>query len=431
MATVTSQPGTIEALDAIFQERLHQVPVLAQRAGAQGVSAIRALEDMVPLLFPHTTYKSYPDALISKGQWAQMSRWLDSLSTQRMADVDVSGVEDVDGWIDRLHCAGHLVTSSSGTSGKGSFLNRSQRDSDASLQNLIDCLTALGFPPEPVWHVIPVGPDTGVSHHNAMRDTVIANYRRPDGIPVVRGSAPTGHHRYMARLAAMRRAMADGTARPDEVAVFEAEAAQRQAEVEQRLRYFAEQILERRSERMFFQAMIPLLYRLCEILEEIGAAEGDISGGNVLSTGGGLKGTALPPDYQSRIFKLLNIEPRRFFHYYAMQEINVRMPKCLEVRYHVPSDLVLLVLDADGESLAAVSDGQVEGRAAFFDTTVDGRWGGTISGDKIRADFGPCPCGRPGPTVFDEITRFSNLPDGDKITCAGTMDAYVRGFIED
>ncbi|WP_275078433.1 hypothetical protein [Parafrankia soli] len=43
----------------------------------------------------------------------------------------------------------------------------------------------------------------------------------------------------MSRLSAMRRAMADGTARPDEIAAFEAEAAGRQAASEAHLRYFA------------------------------------------------------------------------------------------------------------------------------------------------------------------------------------------------
>jgi hypothetical protein len=53
-----------------------------------------------------------------------------------------------------------------------------------------------------------------------------------------------------------------------------------------------------------------------------------------------------------------------------------------------------------------------------------------MSGDKIVAEFGACRCGRAGPTILDEISRFSDSADGDKITCAGTMDAYVRGFIE-
>jgi hypothetical protein len=33
--------------------------------------------------------------------------------------------------------------------------------------------------------------------------------------------------------------------------------------------------------------------------------------------------------------------------------------------------------------------------------------------------------------VFPDIVRFANLTDGDKITCAGTMDAYVRGFVNE
>ena len=38
-----------------------------------------------------------------------------------------------------------------------------------------------------------------------------------------------------------------------------------------------------------------------------------------------------------------------------------------------------------------------------------------------------CACGHEGPTVGTEIVRYSDLPGGDKITCAGTIDAYVRG----
>jgi hypothetical protein len=140
-------------------------------------------------------------------------------------------------------------------------------------------------------------------------------------------------------------------------------------------------------------------------------------------------GVELPADHVAQITAMLNVDRARFVQFYSMQEINLGLPSCVEGRYHLRSDLVLLVLDEPGEALAPVSDGQAEGRAAFFDLSVDGRWGGTISGDRIRADVGTCPCGRPGPTVFPDIVRFANLADADKITCAGTMDTYVRGFI--
>jgi hypothetical protein len=50
-----------------------------------------------------------------------------------------------------------------------------------------------------------------------------------------------------------------------------------------------------------------------------------------------------------------------------------------------------------------------------------------ISGDKIVIDYGRCACGRQGPTIDPDIVRYKDLPGGDKITCAGTIDAYVRG----
>jgi hypothetical protein len=430
--TTTATDDRLAQLDTRFQERLGQVPVLAQRAEAEGITAIKELSDLVPLLFPHTTYKSYPEALVTKGRFDQMNRWLDSLSTHRVGDLDVTGVRDVDDWIECLEAAGHMVSSSSGTSGKGSFLNKTMRDRQASLDDLFECLSNIGLVPDRRWHVVPVGPDIAVSHHLAVRQAIIDAYGRPDGITVPTGAAPLiGHHRYMNRLSAMRRAMAEGTASPDEVAAFEAEATERQNADEQRLSYLADQVMGHADEPLFFNATFPLLFRLCQIMRERGISEGDISAENALTTGGGLKGMALPEDYQSQIFTLLNIAPERFLHYYSMQELNTRMPKCLAGRYHVPDKLTLLVLDGDGEQLAPFDGSVVSGRAAFFDSTVDGRWGGTITGDQINADFGTCSCGMPGPTISDAITRYSNLPDGDKITCAGTMDAYVRGFIED
>jgi len=65
-----------------------------------------------------------------------------------------------------------------------------------------------------------------------------------------------------------------------------------------------------------------------------------------------------------------------------------------------------------------------------MDLSIEGRWGGIISGDKVSVSFAKCACGHQGPTVGREILRFSDLPDGDKISCAGSIDAYVRGCHE-
>jgi hypothetical protein len=66
---------------------------------------------------------------------------------------------------------------------------------------------------------------------------------------------------------------------------------------------------------------------------------------------------------------------------------------------------------------------------AFFDVLADGRWGGIISGDKVRVEFGS---GLEGVrvAVVHEINRYADLEEGeDKLSCAGSIDAYVRGSL--
>jgi hypothetical protein len=87
----------------------------------------------------------------------------------------------------------------------------------------------------------------------------------------------------------------------------------------------------------------------------------------------------------------------------------------------------MLPLDTDGEQLLDAGTDEIEARAAFFDTSIEGRWGGVISGDRVNVSFVKCACGHQGPTIGRDITRYSDLPGGDKITCAGSIDAYVRG----
>jgi hypothetical protein len=112
-----------------------------------------------------------------------------------------------------------------------------------------------------------------------------------------------------------------------------------------------------------------------------------------------------------------------------MQELNSGMPKCGNGgRYHVPPWIVPMILNKDGDAMLPHSGaGEIEGRAAFFDLALDGRWGGVITGDKISLDYGSCSCGNAGPSIRDNIVRYADLEGDDKIGCAGTVDAYVRG----
>ena len=433
MSEVGTYHPAIEKVDSLFQERLGQVPVLRQRAGAEGIRQVRFLEDLVPLLFPHTIYKSYPAQLVDGGRWAQLNRWLSSVSS-RPIDVDVSGVESVDDWMDRLGEAGHFVSQSSGTTGKSSFLVKSRADLDASASNHVDLLSAAGLARDNGWNVISLAPsgNSNVLGRYMAENVLGRHFARPDGIRPYQGAPQAESQRaFMARMTRLQRALVEGTATPDEIASMREEQTRRQAEAEQALEYMADQVLAHRSERTLFGTMMALAWRFVETLRARGVQPGELTGENAVYMAGGTKGVALPPDHEAEIHAMLNVAPERFVQLYSMQEINQGMAKCVAGRYHVGPELVLLVLDDAGEALARPSDGEVMGRAAFFDTTIDARWGGVMSGDNIRADLTGCPCGRPGPSIHREITRYANKVNGDKITCAGTMDAYVRGFIEE
>jgi hypothetical protein len=53
--------------------------------------------------------------------------------------------------------------------------------------------------------------------------------------------------------------------------------------------------------------------------------------------------------------------------------------------------------------------------------------GGTITGDRVTMAWdGECPCGRRCPRVKNDVARYSELRDDDKISCAKSPGAYER-----
>ena len=92
----------LEAARERFAELRPRIRVLDQRAKDVGVSDIGKLDDLVPTLFAHTAYKSYPKSFVDKGQWDRLTLWFSTVSAAPMDGVDLDGVADVDDWITRL-----------------------------------------------------------------------------------------------------------------------------------------------------------------------------------------------------------------------------------------------------------------------------------------------------------------------------------------
>src|SRR5580692_10242745 len=97
----------LEALNERFHERKDRIRLLGHRAREAGIAEIRSCQDMVPLLFPHSVYKSYPESFLIEERWDRLGKWLGAVSPYPISPIDTAEVADIDDWIERLEAAGH------------------------------------------------------------------------------------------------------------------------------------------------------------------------------------------------------------------------------------------------------------------------------------------------------------------------------------
>ena len=419
----------IAALDERFQEKKGTIKLLAHRAKEAGVTEVRSLDDAVTLLFPHTAYKSYPENWLLEEKWDKLTKWLGTISAHPIRAIDMENIVDVDDWINRLQAAGHYISCSSGTTGKSAMLIASQADMDWSKIDTVEVFSwGSGVEPRADRKMMGLAPVAKVPKNEVIGDAQRAAFGDPAKEmfqypvpPITVGS--------LTRMVVLRKAVADGTARPGDLAEFEETSRVRQDAMDRAVDIAADAMIEHRAEKLYIAGMWNALYGVAKAVRERGYSAKDFDPDNCIYIGGGLKRAQLPEDYQQFVHETFNIPEGRHFQNYSMQELNSGMPKCREGgRYHVPPWIVPMILNKDGDALLTHDySGEVEGRAAFFDLSLDGRWGGVITGDKIALDYSPCACGNAGPSIRDDIARFADLEGDDKIGCAGTVDAYVRG----
>ncbi|MFV2177726.1 hypothetical protein ACFHW2_28825 [Actinomadura sp. LOL_016] len=417
----------LEAARECFAAHRERIPLLRRRADEVGVKEIGVEADIVPLLFSHTSYKSYPLSYITSGRWDGLLRWYSTVSVVEPGEVDVTGVTDIDDWIARLDAAGHRLYITSGTSGKVSFLNSVEADR-ALLWDVMANLTCWPrpLPPERTRRGYILTPAAG-----PMRS--IHGFRMHADLFVKEGALrlltdePLRVSELM-RTGLLRKKMTDGTATPQEVKEFESASGERGGEMQATLDALIDDITEHRREPLFIAAMNNQQYALMQGMRARGVPDGEFHPDSLVLAGGGNKNNVLPDDYPQQLAAFYG-DVRRI-RSYGMTELQGSCPACEKGNYHVPPWVLPLILDEPGETLLNESEGTVEGRFAFLDVSLEGRWGGLISGDRVRVNFGDCECGRSGPAVLPDITRYGDLGGDDKITCAATLDSYVRGMIQ-
>lgn len=410
-------------------ERLRgSVSALDKLAKREGIGPVESVEDVLPLLFDHRVYKSYPISIIEKRDIGRLNSWLDRLTTHDLSQVDLSGVVTVEGWLDRLDEHGMLVGHSTGTTGKLSFVPRSRTELPGWTCAYNEMTrSATGVDPR-VDHVETFFPGYRGGHHMMLKMLTLFNIPAAGG-PEHYHTLYQGHIPADLSSLAGRMQAAEDRGELDKLGLAPALIEARDRLVEQARNrerdleaWFAKLFEEFRGKRVRLGGTAADLIRTARS----GIARGvrpQFGAGSFIMTGGGLKGMQDPPeDWEAFVRDYFGLETIGMM--YGMSEWMGGVGRCAAGHYHIMPHTIALLFDADMNLLPR--QGSQTGRFGFVDLLAQTYWGGFISGDQVTIHWEEdCACGWKGPRIGPEIRRFSEMEGGDdKISCAGTAAAY-------
>lgn len=428
----------LAALNLRLEQRRAQIPVLAKLADSQNIRSVATLDEAAPLLFQHSVYKSYPVSLLAKQRFDQIGTWLDRLTVYDATQVDVSGCQSIDEWLTRLQDETPLdVATSSGSSGTCSFFPKSKRDYTLSMQGMrVQLAQRFGTEPSAddidgkIYVMTPLYRD---GHASSGR---FAHYIKDI---FCKGDDSFLHTAFNFKIssdmmwlaARLRAAAAKGDASrvevPPALLARRAEWEQQQKDMPAQQSAFVRRMTEElRGKRVLAMGTSHMFYSVAKRGLEDGV-RGAFAPDSIVMGGGGAKGMPLPDDCEQVITSFFGAE--RMLSAYGMTEMNSFSVLCEHNRYHVLPWVTVYQLDLDsGQPLPR--KGIQTGRAAFFDMTNDGTWGGIITGDLVTVDWDtPCGCGRSSVALDKNIQRVADLQGGDdKISCAATPQAQAEAM---
>jgi len=422
-----------ESMKRRFAEHRESIEMLRTLADRLEIKEVRDFDDVVPLFFPHTAYKSYPAALLDRKRYDLMTKWLQKLTPEDLSGIDCTGCDSIEEWIDRLDAGSALrVITSSGTTGTISIIPKDKAGGYYGMRLWrLFLFQRFGEEPpkeEPIVDVIWPNYARGKLGHLRMVELLKREFTGNDEsrFHALYDEAINTDLLFLAsklRAAASRgeldRVVIDPKllARKDE---FQAMEARRPAQMQA---FFERMTRELAGKRVFMTGTYAIMYELAKSGLERGVSN-VFARDSAILTGGGTKGFVLPPNYMQVIKDFFGVD--RIQEGYGMSEISAFHWACDEGHYHVQPWVIPYVLDPV-TSLPLPRDGRQTGRAAFYDLLLDSHWGGSISGDEITLDFStPCRCGLASVHIAHEIMRYSEkqgAPD-DRITCNATQEVH-------
>lgn len=411
-----------------FETLRPAISALDTLATRQGIDRIGEVDDVVPVMFDHRVYKSYPLSLIEKRRFDRLTSWLNRLTTHDLSVIPLDGLDSVDAWLDRLDERGMLIGHSTGTTGKLSFIPRSRTEWPSWCNAYFDSMRAA------------IGLDT----RTVILPSFSAGYRRGHQMMTKMGwlftaeSAGGEQARYtlydyplssdLLSLAARLQAAEESGELEDlnfdpklleERKVLIEAGRHRDEDLH---KWFVALAEDFRGQRIRIGGTSADLVRLAMRGRDAGV-RCDFAPDSILMVGGGMKGFKdAPADWEDLLKSFFGID--RLRSVYSMSEIMGTAPLCTSGYFHFQPYTVPIVLDEDSNPLPR--SGSQTGRMAIFDLLAETYWGGFISGDKVTVHWGQdCECGWGGTRMDRTIVRFGELEGGDdKITCAGTAKAY-------
>jgi hypothetical protein len=420
------------ALALRFEQQIDRIPMVKRMANRQGIAALGNAEDAVPLLFEHTMYKSYPQALLEKEQFGQLTNWLDKLTSIELSGIDASGVHSIDEWLNLLLQEADLDPAiSSGTSGSLSFVPWSGRDlHQRSLTRRVSELQTFGEGPSATALSAPF-------HHVSMSTQSRGDYMTP----VMAGSR-VGDLQYEHRLkssnssvdmlwlgARLRFAAAKGDLSrvhvPDSLLARRAEMQAIHDGAAAEEERWITSVIALEGQRVHWSGQPYPLFRFAS--RALGKGRRcHFHPDSIVAIGGGSKGHDLPEDWAQVVADFAGARIRKI---YAMSEVAAMHVQCGMGRYHLQPWVIPFVLEPTSSRLLP-REGHQRGRIAFFDLLTESRWGGVITGDEAEVDFdGQCGCGATTQNVGADIQRLSEKRGGDdKILCTAAPQVHAEAM---
>jgi hypothetical protein len=425
----------LELCQLRFETLRPKIAQLDKLASLQKVDKLEKLDDITPLLFQHTVYKSYPVSLVTKRRFDLLTRWLDGLTSHDLSQVDATGVQGFDDWFVRLEEQSPLRPNhSTGTTGKLSIVPR-----DVNEISRFETSLVTNFEPfeegarNPVKILIETSRKPVPIVHPSYRHGRHLAQRMLDALVTAIGSEETTYtlnNEYLSadlmslvgqvRGASQKGELATLEIAPDLLARYRRMVEGQAEQAEAKRVFFDRLVRELQGRPAYVVGVTPHLWEWTVWGEELGL-ESLFAPESIVTTGGGMKGVALPDDWYPRVETFIGAKMR---FGYGMSEANGGGSQCEHGNYHPLPFTVPFVLDLQ-TGAPSPRTGTHTGRFAFMDLQTESYWGGFVTGDKVTVTWDGCGCGRAGPYIHPNIERLSEAEGGDdKVSCSGSVDAH-------